>query len=747
VFLFYVMPYVEGGSLRQRLTREQQLPLGEAVRIAEQIASGLSYAHRHGVVHRDIKPENILLQSGEVVIADFGIARAITAASGPRLTETGIVVGTPSYMSPEQAARDDRVDGRSDIYSLGCVLYEMLAGHPPFLGSSAREVLARHTTDPVPPLRAARLTVPMAVEKTILRALEKAPADRFATAEGFREALINAEAQRPGRRRRFAAVVGAAGLLTALIIWGGTHRTAPELAGVTLDPTHVAVLYFDVLSDSARLAPLAAGLTEDLIDALGEVQVLSVKSPAAVRPYRGRSVPLDSIAHDRGVGTIVTGSVAALGDTLRVTVRLADGATGRQEYSETVKRTLPDLFQLEDSLAADLARFLRERLGQTIEVRERRQGTERVDAWQALRQADEMHDEAGSLRRRGDPGAAIAVLVRAGAGYAEAERLDPQWIVPIVERGRVALELSELAEPRPLVEARQHPEPNDPARSVLATDEWLLVGLRFARQALALKPQDPRALELRGTLRYRLWIDSYVPSADSVALAEQDLRLAVAREPSLASAWYRLSELLRFTGRFTEADWAARRALEADAYLAEAQRVYYTLFFTALNLERFDEAASWCRIGLVRYPDAFRDCTVRVLGWSSRGSEQVAKAWRQIGAVEAGRREEQSGPFWADRRLLVAAILARSGMADSARAVIRMARAGDPRDTAATWMLGEEAWVRVLLNERDEGLRLLAQYVESAGQLRAYIAVSPWYARLHGDSRFEALVRSDRRTP
>src|SRR5438034_2660286 len=188
-FLFYVMPYVEGESLRDRLSREKQLPLGDALQIARDVADALSYAHSHDVVHRDIKPENILFEAGHAVVTDFGIARAITAAGGEKLTGTGIAVGTPGYMSPEQGAASARVDERSDIYSLGCVLYEMLAGEPPYTGPSAQIVIAKRWTDPVPSVRRLRDTIPPAIDGAVSKALAKAPADRFVTAAQFAEAL------------------------------------------------------------------------------------------------------------------------------------------------------------------------------------------------------------------------------------------------------------------------------------------------------------------------------------------------------------------------------------------------------------------------------------------------------------------------------------------------------------------------------------------------------------------------------
>jgi serine/threonine protein kinase len=187
--LYYVMPYVAGESLRDRLNREQQLPIEDAVTIAGEVATALSYAHSRDVVHRDVKPENILLSEGQAIVADFGIAGAIDAAGGGKLTRTGIVLGTPAYMSPEQGAGERALDGRSDVYSLGCLLFEMLAGEPPFTGPTAQAIIAKRFTDPVPSVRRLRETVPVAMDQAIAKALARAPADRFATPHQFAEAL------------------------------------------------------------------------------------------------------------------------------------------------------------------------------------------------------------------------------------------------------------------------------------------------------------------------------------------------------------------------------------------------------------------------------------------------------------------------------------------------------------------------------------------------------------------------------
>src|SRR3989441_5420941 len=220
--IYYVMPHVEGESLRQRLEREKQLPIDEALRLASGVASALDYAHRHGVIHRDIKPENILFQDGQAVVADFGIALALSAAGGSRLTETGLSLGTPQYMSPEQATGDRTLDARSDIYSLASVLYEMLAGEPPHPGPPVQSVIAKVLTDRPRPLRALRDAVPPPLEAAVQKALAKVPADRYGSAAQFAEALTHAPAT-----------------ATLEVPTAGEHR--PRARGVAIVPWALAV--------------------------------------------------------------------------------------------------------------------------------------------------------------------------------------------------------------------------------------------------------------------------------------------------------------------------------------------------------------------------------------------------------------------------------------------------------------------------------------------------------------------------
>ena len=251
-YLYYVMPYIEGESLRDRMTRERQLPIDEAVEITREVADGLAHAHDAGVVHRDIKPENILLSGGHAVIADFGIARAVDAAGTDRLTQTGFAVGTPAYMSPEQATAVENLDGRSDIYSLGSVLYEMLGGDPPFTASTPQAILARKAVEPVPSLRVVRETVPETLESIVAKSLAKAPADRFATAAQFAKALRDAQASgmtSPAQTLGRAATVRLEG--TALR-WRPSKKVLTRVIAIV--PVAVGALWFWNRSGNLRWA-------------------------------------------------------------------------------------------------------------------------------------------------------------------------------------------------------------------------------------------------------------------------------------------------------------------------------------------------------------------------------------------------------------------------------------------------------------------------------------------------------------
>src|SRR3954471_15051575 len=258
-FLYYVMPYVEGISLRDRMAREKQLPISEAVRITSEIASALDYAHRHGVIHRDIKPENILLHDGSALVADFGIALAASKA-GSRMTETGMSLGTPSYMSPEQAMGERDLDARSDVYALGCVTYEMLTGEPPFSGPTAQAIVAKVMTAEPVNATSLRKTIPPHVSEAVHTALEKLPADRFATAAEFSAALADAGASArvtrigpAASRRRTLGVVPIATLTVVVLAAGlGIGRMSVKRDAGMSDVVEASL----EMGDSAKVRPV-----------------------------------------------------------------------------------------------------------------------------------------------------------------------------------------------------------------------------------------------------------------------------------------------------------------------------------------------------------------------------------------------------------------------------------------------------------------------------------------------------------
>jgi serine/threonine-protein kinase len=355
--LFYVMPYLAGESLRDRLERERQLPLFDALTIGRQVASALEYAHARGVVHRDVKPENILLYEGEALVLDFGIARAVSAAQSTRITGTGLVVGTPEYMSPEQAL-DEAVDARSDQYSLACVVYEMLAGEAPYGGSSPHSILAKRLVDPVPSVRRLRGTVPPEVDRALARALAKAPAARFPSAAAFGAVLAIAMATPAGG--------------TAAV----ERQRTPS----------VAVLPFRNMSADPENEYFADGITEDVIAHLSKIRALRVISRGSVMQFKQRATSMRDIGATLGAATLLDGSVRRAGNRVRIVAQLVDGDSDRQVWAETYDRQLTDIFEIQTDVALHIASALQAELSPDEQQRVERKPTDDIVAYQLFLQ-------------------------------------------------------------------------------------------------------------------------------------------------------------------------------------------------------------------------------------------------------------------------------------------------------------------------------------------------------------------------
>ncbi len=376
--LYYVTPYADGGTLRHRLQQQPQVPIETALTIARQVADALAHAHSRGVLHRDIKPENILFESGHPVVADFGIARAISAAGGDKLTVTGLALGTPAYMSPEQAVGERELDTRSDQYSLACVTYEMLVGEAPFTGPTAQAVLARRMTETPRPVRATRETVPASVDTAIGRALARVPADRFASVEEFAAALITPNEPDPNaaavpRRGLRLAVAAAIVVVVAGALWAA-WRLGPDGATPT-SPPRIAVLPFENLG-GADDEPFAAGLTDEVTSRLAEISGLRVVSRTSAKRFKGRELSIAELGKALNAdyileGTVRTDRATGGAGTARVTPQLIRVSDDVHVWQDRFDASLSpgDIFRVQADIARQVAANLRVTLQDTERVR------------------------------------------------------------------------------------------------------------------------------------------------------------------------------------------------------------------------------------------------------------------------------------------------------------------------------------------------------------------------------------------
>ena len=750
--MFYVMPFIEGESLREKLDREKQLSVPEAVRIATEVADALDYAHRQGVIHRDIKPENILLEDGHALVADFGIARAAEAAGAEKLTQTGVTLGTPVYMSPEQAMADRNIDGRCDVYSLGCVLYEMLSGNPPFIGPTAQAILARHALDQVPLLTIVRTSIPDEVEDVVLKALEKVPADRFQTAGEFAAALREPPKLQPGarrssqrtgqrtgqrpaatsKRRRLEIAAALAVLVVAAFFGLRALRRGPAAAvGGGLDPRRIAVLYFRDASHDSSLGFLASGLTDGLIAELGAVDGLSVVSAGGVAAYRTSALAPDSIARALQAGTLVRGSVDKEGERALVSVRLVEGASGADFQRASFEVPLKNISEIRDSLAAQVSLLIRARLGDEVKLRAEREGTSNTDAWALLERAKERDRAAITARDAGDSTGMLKAFAQADSMLAAAGSLDGAWAQPEILRGSIDYRISRFYRADPL-----------------KASPWIDKGLTHAQKAVTINSRDADALELLGTLRYwRYLLGLEKDARKNKALldsARADLEASTKISRTQASAWATLSHLYYQYNDVASAKLAAQSAYEEDAFLSNADVVLQRLFSASYDLEQIPDAVHWCAEGARRFPDdtRFLTCQLRLMV-SKQVPADVPKAWKLASRIEALTPESDRQLAKLQSEVLVAAALARANQADSARHLLD--RIDDPAELDPTKDLTLDKGVAYnLLGDKDAAIKALTTYIAANPSVANDLnSDNNWMWRnLRDDPRFQALAKS-----
>jgi len=756
--LYYTMPFVNGASLRERLQREKQLPISDVITIAREVADALGYAHSKGVIHRDIKPENILLSPDHgAMVADFGVARAVSVAGGDTITRTGMTVGTPTYMAPEQAMGSRDVTPEADIYSLGCVMYEMLAGQPPFTGPTAMAIFARHSLDNIPSLRIVRGTVPDAVEDAIIQALAKVPADRFRSGRDFATALTDDEGA--ARRRRAAAAAVAApefappaapprrrrwmlGALASMIVlivagwFAWPHiRAAAVPAGLSGDyaKQNIAVMYFDDRSRGGSLRYLADGLTEALIDELSAVPQLKVTSRNGSAAFKGKdAIPTDSIARALKVGTVVNGTVElAEPGRVRVTVRLVDALSGTQIDKTVIEHPMGSSLDLQDSVAHTVSLFLRKRLGQEVQELVSRVGTRNEAAWDALEHARQTESEVDALVRAHDVPAAVAKLSAADTALAAVESIDKSWPTPSVDRAWLGFKAARLVGP-----------------SDSNFTRWIDAGLADAARALSRAPNNIDATEARGTLHYLQWLYNLAPNpaaADALmASAERDLRTVTQANDQRASAWNTLSHLLINKGQLAEAKLAAENAYKADPYLTDVDKTILRLFLASLDLGIRPEAERWCTEGRTRFPQSYRftECKLWLYALPAPTPPNMAEVWKTYDEYVAASPANVQEFDKLKGKMMVALALVRAGQMDSAASLAK-ASEGDPQIDPTGELTNYASIVFAQSGHKDAAIALVARFLAANPQQRAFAAKdeSWWLKDLRSDPRYQALLK------
>jgi eukaryotic-like serine/threonine-protein kinase len=693
--LYYVMPYAEGESLRQRLARERQLPLETALQITREVGSALQYAHEHGIVHRDIKPENIMLSGGQAVVADFGIARALSAAGAEQqLTLTGIVVGTPQYMSPEQAA-GATVDGRSDQYSLACTLYEMLIGEPPFTGPSPQAVIARHSMEPVPSLRVVRQTVPPAVEAAVRQAMAKVAADRFPSIQQFLDGLRAPDAATvpttvsppprtgsvPYARRRVLIGLGAA-LLLAVAAWSLMGRGRPSAGGPTSRPiTAVAVLPFQDFGDPDS-SYLGQGMTDGLIADLAQIGSLKVLSRSSGVMAEEKKQSLGELASRLGVGAVVRGSIRKVGDSVQVQVRLHQAKDSVVILEKDYRGSLGDLPRLQQEITVAIG----EALSAKLDGAERSRLAERPAVDQ---RAYDAYLRGRFHLERGESEQALQL-------FQQASRIAPGWAAPYVGLANYYTSLP------------------------FSTDVAPAEVLPKARSSLT------RALDLDETLAEAHAANAYIRAYYEWdwRSAEREFRRAIELRPSYADAYFSYSRFLASRRRLDEAIAQLARAVELDPLSLELRANRALLDYFAA---RYDEAEG--RLKEVLKTDSTDVLATWGLGLVAEQQGRLDEAITILEPVVGASLNRKSS---------LGHTYAVAGKTVQARRILAELKAAEgERYVPAYWF----ALVHAGLGEREQALRYLERAFEERSTILAYLLIDPRLAPLRSEPRFVALAR------
>jgi serine/threonine-protein kinase len=728
-YLYYVMPFFDGESLRDRIQREGPLPVAEVLRIVCEVADALEVAHEEGIIHRDIKPANILLgRQGRAALADFGIARALAAVPGApgSTTTTGPILGTPAYMSPEQASGEHALDRRSDIYALACVAFDMLTGQPPYDGPE-HAVMARHRTAPIPSVRGRRHDIPLAVDLAIRRAMAKRPGERFSTVTEFAQALgrhsaLAAVARSIGRGLRLhplRVVVGAAA--AAAVLWVLAGRGRGPATPSPIPRPRLVVTYFSAPAtpDGRRTAD---AITRDLTDDLQRVTGMDLAGSDLVQDYRDSS--LDAMRRRFPATHFVTGTLDDAGGRLHLQVRLLDAVTGRQLATDSIVRVPTSAAPA--ALAEAAGAFVRSALWEDIERRARRLRTRdslAADLVEAARRetSRDVVIALGFRARR----EALRLLDHADSLLGVAERRDPGSALPPVERARLHDLRGLVAEYLQLLvpDTTGLPEPAAERRSAAAILD------RVAQRW----PEDADGFALRGEVRLSLWR----LAADSALLgaAIADLERATSLQPRAPRAWRQLSKAYLTAGRYPGALLAIRNAQAADEFQVMQREILRGAFEASLLNEEWRGADSACAEGRRRFPGDPRFESCELERWS-RAAGARADAARAVRTADSLGRMDPAPANRALFLLYAAAALAHAGMGDSSDALATRAAsvAGAPAVPLSSLLLLEAAHVRLLRGDVDSAITLARAAVRAEPSTRQNFLTEPRFRALPRDA-------------
>jgi len=691
--MYYVMPCVEGESLRDRLRRQGPLPLEDALSIGHQVASALHYAHEHGVVHRDIKPENILLAGDHARVADFGIARIATRAEEESLTQTGIAIGTPAYMSPEQATGAREVDARTDIYSLGCVLFEMLAGEPPYTGHTPQVVLARKLQEPMPSLRVVRYGVPPGIEAAVRKSLATVPADRFVTAQVFAEALehgdreATATARRPWRASWTTRI--ATGVVVASLVVVAAVRFARS-GGNSARIDSLAVLPLDNLTGDSAQAYFVDGMHEALTAELSQISALKVISRTSTMRYRGGGTPAPQIGRELAAKGLIEGAVFREGDQVRITVQLIDAASDRRIWGSQFTREMRSVLDLQ----SEVARAIASEIKATVTPQE-------LGRLAAARPVNPRAFELYLLGRDQWNGRTVQLVRQAVGSFREALRLDSTYAPAQAALGEVYLWLGE-----------QGGMPQSDACELASA---------ATRTALEMDASLADAHVVMG-----MW---QVGCNWSWREAEGHFHQALDLNPGSAAVHqYYGRALSRVTRRLDEGLRELQRAEDLDP-LSPAIRVYVgqNLLFG----RQFEAAAETLRDALALNPD-------HALVLHTSGELALAQGHWQEAAALLERSLQQPGQQSSHYLAVLGAAYAHANRRPQAMGILE-----ELRRRAASALVSEfdMALLLVALGDQDQALTSLERGYANKDMWLPEMLAWPWFDSLKSTSRFQEIVR------